>query len=163
MRHLVVRLLIALDVILCLHPAWAWFLAWRWTGRLLNPLEFARLYVQAVRFVVAHVKHGLSGGGIGAWSVDWLSPPVRGAKFPENTSWSPQGSCGTCSQCCSTVWLPEPERISCPMLTDKGCGVYGGKFWDYFNCGRFPVAQAWADSYACPRFGKNAARRLPVA
>lgn len=159
MRHLLVRLLIVTDLVLCLNPAWAWFLAWRWTGRALGLREFARRYAQATRFVISHVRHARAGGGIGAWSVDWLSPPVRGARFQENAGWSPQGSCGTCSQCCSTVWLPEPERTPCPLLTDTGCGVYGGVFWDYFNCGRFPVDQAWADSYACPRFGK----RLPMA
>lgn len=162
MRHFIVRLAIILDAIMAINPAWMWFLAWRWTGRAASPRELAAGYVQALRFVFKHAQHAVKGGGIGAWSVDWFSPPVRGAKFPENDDWRPQGSCGTCRQCCSTVWLPEQDRVNCPFLTDKGCGVYGGMFWDYFNCGRFPIDIGWADSYACPRFSPSA-KRLPLA
>lgn len=161
MRHFLVRLVILIDAMLALHPAWAWFLAWRWTGRMIHPVAFARGYFQAVRFVLEHARHGRQGGSVGAWSVDWFSPPLRRAAFRENVAWTPRGSCGTCRQCCSTTWLPEPDRVFCPFLTERGCGVYGGLFWDYFNCGRFPVDISWADSYACPRFGST--RRLPMA
>lgn len=151
---IVVRALVALDLILCLHPAWAWFLMWRWTGRAVGPVEGAKLYWRAIKFVVRHLQN--AGAGTGAWTVDWLSPPVRRASWPEQPSWATPGSCGTCRQCCATPWLPPEQSVACPFLGEKGCQVYGGVFWDYGNCGRYPESAQGVRAYRCPRF-------LPIA
>ena len=83
-------------------------------------------------------------------------PPVRRADWPEQPSWSPPGSCGTCRQCCATPWLQPEKSVTCPFLGEKGCQVYGGVFWDYGNCGRYPESPEGVTAYRCPLF-------LPIA
>lgn len=171
---LAVRLLLAVDFALCILPPWAWFLMSRYEGRLVGLREFVGLYWRAVKFVKAHAGH--TGQGTGALNVDWTSDPIRSCKRPENPGYEPQGSCGTCQNCCTTNWLPAAERQSCPFLASKGCRIYGGVYWDYFNCGRYPTTANAVSSYSCPRFegifapgmpavaaGESLPRPLPLA
>jgi hypothetical protein len=65
----------------------------------------------------------------------------------------PRGSCGSCRNCCTTAWLPEEKRVNCPfLLATGGCRIYGGIWWDYFNCGRYPARPQAVAYYSCPRF-----------
>lgn len=147
---LLVRVIVVIDLLLCVNPTWAWFLVWRWTGRLLMPHEALKLYLRAALFVLRHVQN--VGHGIGAWTVGWFSPPVRRASWPDRPGWTPAGACGTCRKCCSTSWLPPEKAVSCPFLGESGCQVYGGVYWDYFNCGRYPESPVAIEAYRCPRF-----------
>ncbi|MBI3725504.1 hypothetical protein HY251_16360 [bacterium] len=146
-----VRLLMALDFFLCVFvPPWTYFWFCRWTGKLLSPREFSKLLGTGIRFAWAHVKH--TGEGTGALNVDWSSPPVRSCQTKERSEHFPRGSCGTCKNCCTTGWLPEGKRLACPFLGEGGCTIYGGIYWDYFNCGRYPATPAAVSHYSCPRF-----------
>ncbi len=150
----VVRVAVALDVTLALvHPAWAWLLMWRWTGRALGLRSFLRFCLQSTRFIWLHLLH--AGNGTGGWSVDWRSPPVRRATRAERPDWLAPGGCGTCKNCCTTSWLPPRQAASCPFLGQAGCTVYGGVFWDYFNCGRYPDKPQVIAAYGCARFDPN--------
>ncbi len=102
--------------------------------------------------------------------MDWFSAPVRGCQQPENPSYEPKGSCGTCKNCCTTHWLPEAEREKCSFLGEKGCTIYGGIWWDHFNCGRYPATPNVVAAYSCPRFAwldepavGQPRKKLPVA
>ena len=90
--------------------------------------------------------------GTGAWTVDWGSGPVRSSPTRERPDAPTPGTCGTCKACCTTSWLPEAERLYCPFLGKRGCRIYGGVYWDHFNCGRYPYTPAASLHYDCPRF-----------
>jgi hypothetical protein len=148
-----VRYLILLDLFLAfVMPLWAWFALSRWRGRIVGPRETFRFYVQAVRFAWVHLRHASEGSGTGAFNIDWRSGPIRSSVGKERADWGQRGTCGTCQKCCTTNWLPEGERVSCPFLGASGCTIYGGVYWDYFNCGRYPVKPEGVAAYACPRF-----------
>lgn len=160
-----VRGLIMADMALGLAcPPWGYFFFSRWSGRLLGPREFAKLGMGAYRFVWAHITHNAEGTKTGAFYVDWTAPPVRRSLGRERADWANKGGCGTCMQCCSTTWRPEGQRVSCPFLGGKGCTIYGGLYWDYFNCGRYPAEPAGVAYYGCPRFeGIFEPRKVPEA
>lgn len=157
-----VRALVMSDLVLaCVLPPWAWFTMSRWLGRLLGPIEFARLYGRSVGFVWQHLVH--TGEGTGALNVDWHAPAVRGCPREENAAYEPKGSCGSCKNCCTTYWQPPEQRKSCPMLSATGCMIYGGLYWDHFNCGRYPAEPSAVSHYGCPRFvGPSFTFPLPV-
>ncbi len=54
--------------------------------------------------------------------------------------------CGDCCDCCL--------QIKCPLLDleKKNCLAYDSFFWQYFNCGRFPVNQEHIDYYNCTKW-----------
>jgi hypothetical protein len=159
------RVLIMLDLILAgLVPPWTYFFFSRWKGRVLGPREFFSLYARGFRFAWEHLVHMLRGAETGALFVDWSAPPARRTLGVERPDWPTKGTCGTCMKCCSTTWLPEGKRATCPFLGAKGCTIYGGLYWDYFNCGRYPAIPEGVSYYECPRFvGVFEPRpRLPV-
>ena len=82
----------------------------------------------------------------------WSDPPIRSSVTSQRMDYQPAGSCGTCQNCCTTHWMPPLERQSCPLLGAEGCTVYGGLYWDYFNCGRYPSTPPDTLAYDCPRF-----------
>ena len=131
-------------------PFWTYFWFCRWSGKVLSAREFWFFLRHGLPFAIEHLRH--RGGGTGALSVDWSSPPVRSCQGRERVDHFPRGSCGTCKNCCTTNWLPEKDRLTCPYLTAQGCSIYGGIYWDYFNCGRYPSTPSAVDFYACPRF-----------
>jgi hypothetical protein len=156
------RALIVLDLLLWVLPPWAWLFYWRWTGVTLGWRDFARLWPQGLRFAYQHTFHPSDGTGI--FSVDWSSTAVRRCERPERADHQPRGSCGTCTNCCETHWLPEAKRTKCPMLGERGCLAYGGVYWDFFNCGRYPAVPGAVSAYSCPRFeGILKPRQLPIA
>jgi hypothetical protein len=161
------RIIIIVDMALGAFPLWAYFFYCRWTGRLLGPREFLRHYVRGIQYTWAHAVHNAAGVKTGAFYVDWRTPPVRRTLGVERADWSSKGACGTCQKCCSTVWRPEGKRATCPFLGERGCTIYGGVYWDYFNCGRYPVEPLHVSYYECPRFvgvfdKPVAPRKLPV-
>jgi hypothetical protein len=161
----VVRILLILDLALLAFPFWAWLFIYRWTGRRLGLRASIYHYFNGWRFVLAHLRH--TDQGTGPFSMDWSAPPVRGCTLPQAPAYEPKGSCGTCRNCCTTHWLPEEKRVSCNFLVKSGCSIYGGLYWDYFNCGRYPAQPMALASYSCPRFAgafdrKPVLRMLPV-
>ena len=76
-----------------------------------------------------------------------LSRPARGAA-ELSAAWPHGSSCGGCRRCCQV------KSSCCPILEpDTGrCGGYDSFYWRYFNCGRFPSAQAEIDYYGCPKW-----------
>lgn len=153
---IVVRVLTLIDIVLGVTPCWAYFLYRRWTGRRISIGEFAPIYARALRFVAKHLAH--TGEGTGPFSLPWLSAAaVRRSPVAERADHEPKGSCGTCKNCCTTHWLPAAEREDCPYLGPHGCRVYGGLWWDFFNCGRYPATPAMVPVYDCERFGPSPA------
>ncbi len=149
--NVVVRVLILLDIALVPFPLWGWFWMSRWTGRLIGPREFVKKYFQALHYAFTHALHFHA--GTGPLFIEWMSGPVRKSPGVERPDWLTKGSCGSCRNCCTTAWLPEEKRVSCPfLLAQGGCGVYGGLFWDYFTCGRYPASPEKVAYYSCPRF-----------
>jgi hypothetical protein len=148
---LLVRILCIIDLALFFVPWWGWFGYRRWTGRRIGAREFRPLYAQGARFVVKHLRN--SGGETGPFALSWFSHTVRKAPLPERLDFPARGSCGTCRNCCTTHWLPEAERETCSFLGERGCNAYGGVWWDYFNCGRYPADFHLTSVYDCRRFG----------
>ncbi len=148
---LAVRILCLVDILLSVTPCWAYFLYRRWTGRRISIMEFAPIYARGCRFVAKHLWN--TGEGTGPFSLSWVREgPVRRSPLAERAGHFPAGMCGTCKNCCTTHWLPEGEREDCPYLGPDGCRVYGGLWWDYFNCGRYPATAAHLRIYDCKRF-----------
>jgi hypothetical protein len=156
-----VRILCFIDLTLCLIPFWGYFAHRRWTRRRLSPGEFAPMYVRGVRFVLKHLRH--TGQGTGPFAMSWLSAPVRRSPLPERSDHATRNSCGACRNCCTTHWLPEAEKVVCPLLSEAGCTVYAGIYWDYFNCGRYPAEPPHTRIYDCERFGAPAIAHLTAA
>jgi len=69
----------------------------------------------------------------------------RVALAPE---WREGGSCGSCRRCCQIA------SLRCPVLDTRTglCRGYDAFYWRYFNCGRYPSAQAEIDYYDCPKW-----------
>jgi len=145
-----VRIILMLDIAFCVMPFWAWFAYRRWTGRWPDASEMRKLQLEGLRFTVAHMRHHSE--GTGAFHVGWGSAPVRNARATERPDYPSKGSCMSCRNCCTTSWLPPAERFSCPLLGPDGCRIYGGVYWDYFNCGRYPYRPKDTRAYECPRF-----------
>jgi hypothetical protein len=157
-----IRLLCMIDLTLSLVPFWAYFCYCRWTGTRIGLDRFVHIYPRGVRFVLKHAAHSTQ--GTGPLGTDWLSGPIRRAQLPERHDWANRGSCGTCRNCCTTHWLPPEERLTCPLLSAGGyCGVYAGVWWDYLNCGRYPVEPAFTKYYDCKRFGAPVPSFSPAA
>lgn len=60
-----------------------------------------------------------------------------------------EGACTRCAKCC--------QQLDCVFLgsTEAGdhmCTVYGGLYWHYGTCGRYPLSQKDVDDHACPGF-----------
>lgn len=146
-----VRVLLMLDLALFFIPFWGWFAYRRWSGRNLTAAQFRPIYTKGCRFAVKHIMH--TGGGTGPLSMSWTTPTVRKAPLPERLDFPTPGSCGTCKNCCTTHWLPPAEREACGFLGEKGCTIYGGMWWDHFNCGRYPADFPHTQVYDCRRFG----------
>jgi hypothetical protein len=158
----VIRTLCIIDLALAFIPIWAWFHYNRWSGKRVSLEQFVKIYPKGVRFVLKHMAH--SGQGTGPFALDWFTGPVRRASLPERPDWHARGTCGTCRNCCTTHWLPEPERATCPYLEPSGfCGAYGGVWWDYLNCGRYPAEPAFTKYYDCQRFGAPVPTYSPAA
>lgn len=145
-----VRLLLLVDLALCVLPFWAWFAFRRWTGVALSMKEMRERYVRGARFAAAHFRHSFQGTGF--TNLSWRSPAIRFSDARERSDYAPRGSCGSCCNCCTTHWLPGGERAVCPLLGDDGCMVFGGLYWDHFNCGRYPYKPIDTRAYDCPRF-----------
>ena len=159
----IIRFLALADLFLSVIPFWAHFFYNRWTGQRVTREQFIPIYRRGVRFFLAHLKHGAE-GTTGPLALDWALGPVRRASLPESPSWNARGSCGTCRNCCTTHWLPEKERLTCAFLQPNGfCGVYGGIWWDYMNCGRYPAEPAFTKYYDCQRFAAPAPSYAPAA
>ncbi|MHC4393073.1 MAG: hypothetical protein ACYS22_17410 [Planctomycetota bacterium] len=114
----------------------------------LSATEMRERYIQGIRFMSGQLAH--TGGGTGIDMIKWGSKPIRGANVTERADYADKGSCGSCRNCCTTHWLPEP--VACPFLGDDGCRIYGGVWWDYMNCGRYPAEPVNTIVYDCPRF-----------
>ena len=148
---LVVRLMVLADLGLGLFPPYAWWLLRRWTGRTFTLGELLVAWPKGVVFCVQHMIHALRGeSGLGV--VRWNQRPVRQAPMSEREDHLPAGSCGSCYNCCQTYWMPDKLRLTCPLRDDSGCQAYGGLWWDYFNCGSYPVEPEQLATYDCPRF-----------
>ena len=151
LTYSLVRSFIVADLVLgTMNPLWGWWLYRRWTRNPVAWRSYWPIYKRSLAFTWKHVRHGPSHTGL--WSVAWRSPPVRRAHVEERSDYRPEGSCGTCSNCCKTSWLPPAEQVSCPFLGDNRCTIYGGRFWDYFKCGRYPTTAPEIGVYGCPRF-----------
>ncbi len=77
------------------------------------------------------------------------APPMRSynkALFKNRDSWEFGDSCGNCNECCTL--------LNCFFLDkeNKRCLCYDSLFWNYFNCGRFPVNAKHIEYHKCPRF-----------
>lgn len=51
--------------------------------------------------------------------------------------------CGSCTACCTLMWVEElekPERVPCPHLCAKGCGIYETRPG---SCGAFLCLWLW--------------------
>jgi hypothetical protein len=145
------RALIVADLALATcNPLWGWWLYRRWTDVSITWRAYWPIYKRWLAFTWQHYRYGRSHAGL--WSIAWRSPPVRHAQHEERTDHHPKGSCGTCNNCCKTSWLPPADQIACPFLGKNYCMIYGGLFWDYFNCGRYPTGEPELRVYACPRF-----------
>lgn len=154
------RWLIVVDLTLATcNPFWAWWLYRRWTDRRISWSAYWPIYKRWWVFMWQHFRHGSSHAGL--WSVAWRSPPMRHAKHEERADYQPKGSCGTCSNCCKTSWLPPAKQVACPFLAKNGCTIYGGIFWDYFNCGRYPTGEPEVRVYNCPRFNVTKGNSTP--
>lgn len=145
-----VRAVLLTDIVLCVLPFWGRWAYRRWSGVWLSGAEFRRVYRQGIRFVAGHLAHTNEGTGLGM--VEWTARPIRSAPVRERSDYRTPGSCGTCRNCCTTHWLPEAQRAECPFLGKDGCRVYGGLWWDYYNCGRYPARARDVRAYDCPRF-----------
>ncbi len=153
------RSLIVADLALgTINPLWGWWLHRRWTNNPITWQSYWPIYKRSLAFTWKHVRRGPSHTGL--WSVEWRSPPVRRAHVKERNDYHPKGSCGTCTNCCKTSWLPPVEQVACPFLNDSRCTIYGGLYWDYFNCGRYPTTDPEIRVYGCPRFAPRT--ELPV-
>ncbi|NIP45785.1 MAG: hypothetical protein GWN21_05290 [Gammaproteobacteria bacterium] len=146
-----IRSLIVADLTLATcNPLWGWWLYRRWTDRSITWRGYWPIYKRWLVFTWQHYRYGKSHAGL--WAIAWRSPPMRHARHSERDDYQPKGSCGTCSNCCKTSWRPPAEQVACPFLGENHCMIYGGLFWDYFNCGRYPTGQPELRVYACPRF-----------
>lgn len=155
----VTRVLITADLLLgTLIPPWGWWLYRRWTRKLIGWRTYWPIYKRSLQFTWKHILHGQSHTGL--WSVAWTSPPMRRTRTEERADHRPRHSCGTCTNCCRTTWLPPEERVACPFLDNNRCTIYGGLYWDYFNCGRYPIGEPELRVYECPRF--TFGREIPV-
>ena len=151
LSYLLTRVLICGDLALgTLNPLWGWWLYKRWTTKEISWPIYWPIYKRWLAIAWKHFRHGQSHTGL--WSTAWCSPPVRHTRHEERIDYRPKGSCGTCSNCCKTSWLPPAEQVACPFLDNNKCTIYGGLFWDHFNCGRFPAAEPELHVYKCPRF-----------
>ena len=148
--HRLVRIVLLFDLAFCVIPFWAWFVYRRWTGRWPDASEMRKLQLRGFRFGLAHIRHHSE--GTGAFQIDWGSAPIRNAKATERQDYEHRGSCMSCRNCCTTTWLPPAEQLTCPLLGPEGCRIYGGVYWDYFNCGRYPYRPKDTQAYGCPRF-----------
>lgn len=54
--------------------------------------------------------------------------------------------CNMCARCCT--------EIRCPMLdrATNRCRSYDSLFWQYFNCGRYPLNEKQIRYYGCPKW-----------
>src|SRR5688500_9711616 len=100
---LVTRILLLIDVTLSIVPFWGFFAYRRCTGRRVSITEFRPISARGIRFVAAHAGH--SGQGTGPLSMSWFAPPVRRAPLAEVRDHSTPGSCGSCTNCCTTHWM----------------------------------------------------------
>lgn len=161
----VIRVLLLTEVFLsATNPFWAFFAYRRWTGLRVSPREFVGIWLQGFRFTRQHIRH--TGEGSGPFEVGFFDPPVRSSGMAERADWGTTGGCGSCRNCCTTNWLPEDERTACVFLGERGCRVYGGVWWDHFQCGRYPAQEWQLAVYRCERFEEPAPkppRALPMA
>lgn len=149
--HPLTRALIVADLALgTIIPFWGWWLYRRWTRKRIGLRSYWPIYNRSLKFTWRHLRRGPSHTGM--WTTDWRSPPLRQTRARERADYFPRGSCGTCSKCCRTSWLPPAKQVACPFLGDDGCTIYAGLYWDYFNCGRYPTGEPELRVYACPRF-----------
>ena len=154
----VTRMLLVCDLALgTVLPLWGWWLYRRWTRTRIGFRSYWPIYKRSFQFAWKHFRRGPSHTGL--WTTDWRSPPMRRTHARERADHSPRGSCGACTKCCRTSWLPPAEQVACPFLGDLGCTIYGSLYWDYFNCGRYPTGEPELRVYACPRFTFSQADR----
>ena len=150
------RIGLALEATLCLFFPWFWLLYWRWSGRPLQLKEAWARYLRGLRFVFNLLFNGTR-QGVGVLNLNWLAPPIRASVASERPDYRPSGSCGKCNNCCTTAW-EGGAAITCPFLGKTGCDIYGRGWWDFFNCGRYPMLPQHVSAYDCPRFES----RLPI-
>lgn len=68
--------------------------------------------------------------------------------FRLSTHWNTATeNCGSCSACCTLT-----SNCCFRDETTNLCRSYKSPFWNFFNCGRFPISQQQLDYYGCKKF-----------
>ena len=152
MPPVVVRIMIAFDLFMILNPVWFWWFLYRQKGEIYSVRRLISEYINSMRYTVEYFLISRKHKTTGALNIDLFNPPRSEPVLSGGINLSADKPCGTCQSCCSTPWLPKEKQLTCPLLSENGCGVYLGIIWDYMNCGRYPFNRESIEVYQCPRY-----------